>query len=52
VKACLAALCGEIDAETARGLFVAFAQKHDLVTVGTPAVVAARSRRNPDPHVQ
>lgn len=52
LKACQAALRGEIEAETARGLFVAFAQKHDLVTVGTPAVVAARSRSNTDPHVQ
>jgi len=52
LKACQAALRGEIEAETARGLFVAFAQKHDLVTVGAPAVVAARSRINTDPHVQ
>ncbi len=52
LKACQAALRGEIEAETARGLFVAFAQKHDLVTVGTPAVVAARSHRDKDPHVQ
>lgn len=29
--ACKAALAGEIEAETARGLFVAFAQRHDLL---------------------
>jgi len=52
LNACQAALRGEIEAETARGFFVGFAQKHDLVTVGTPAVVAARSRNNTDPHVQ
>ncbi|MBW9089707.1 DUF982 domain-containing protein [Rhizobium wenxiniae] len=52
LKACQAALRGEIEAETARGPFVAFAQKHDLVTVGTPAVVAARSHSDKDPHAQ
>ncbi len=31
LKACTAALRGEIEAETARGLFVAFAEKHDLL---------------------
>lgn len=30
LTACRAALSGEIEAETARGLFVAFARKHDL----------------------
>jgi len=31
INACRAALSGEIEAETARGLFVAFARKHDLL---------------------
>ena len=31
LKACSAALRGEIEAETARGLFTAFAEKHDLL---------------------
>lgn len=35
LKACGAALRGEIDAETARGLFVAFAEKHDLLAQQT-----------------
>lgn len=52
VKACQAALRGEIEAETARGFFVAFAQKHDLLSAATPAVVAGRLRRDSDPHVQ
>ncbi len=52
LKACQAALRGEIEAETARGLFVAFAQKHDLLAAETPQVVAARSRGDRDPHVQ
>ncbi|MBZ9606130.1 MULTISPECIES: DUF982 domain-containing protein [Phyllobacterium] len=31
LKACKAALCGDVEAETARGLFVAFARKHDAL---------------------
>ena len=30
-NACKAALAGEIEAETARGMFVAFARRHDLL---------------------
>ncbi len=52
VKACQAALRGEIEAATARGLFVAFAQKHELLAAEMPPVVAARSRGDRDPHVQ
>lgn len=52
LNACQAALRGEIEAETARGLFVAFAEKHELLTTETSAVVAARSRSDTDPHVQ
>lgn len=52
LNACQAALRGEIEAETARGLFVAFAEKHELLTTETPAFVAARSRSDTDPHVQ
>jgi hypothetical protein len=32
LKACGAVLRGEIDAETARGLFAAFAEKHVLIS--------------------
>lgn len=52
LKACQAALRGEIEAETARGLFVAFAQKHELLAPQTSAVVASRARSDRDPHVQ
>jgi hypothetical protein len=52
LKACEAALRGEIEAETARGLFAAFADKHDLLAPESNAIVAARSRRDRDPHVQ
>lgn len=31
IRACRAALAGEIDAETARGVFVAFARKKDIL---------------------
>jgi hypothetical protein len=31
IRACKAALTGEIDAETARGIFVAFARKKDIL---------------------
>jgi hypothetical protein len=31
MRACKAALTGEIDAETARGIFVAFARKKDIL---------------------
>jgi len=52
LKACQAALRGEIEAETARGLFAAFAAKHDLLAPETSAVAASRMRGDRDPHVQ
>ncbi|MVA27292.1 DUF982 domain-containing protein (plasmid) [Agrobacterium vitis] len=51
LKACSAALRGEIEAETARGLFAAFAEKHDLLAPETNAIAASRLRRDKDPHV-
>ncbi|MBA3039044.1 MAG: DUF982 domain-containing protein [Alphaproteobacteria bacterium] len=42
LKACGAALRGEIEAETARGLFAAFAEKHDLIAPEGAAAVASR----------
>ncbi|SFB50896.1 Protein of unknown function [Rhizobium sp. NFR07] len=52
LNACQAALRGEIEADTARGLFVAFAEKHELLSAETPLVLGARSRNDSDPHVQ
>jgi len=52
LKACQAALQGDIEAETARGLFAAFAAKHDLLAPEIPAVAASRARGDRDPHVQ
>ncbi|OJY64358.1 DUF982 domain-containing protein [Rhizobium sp. 60-20] len=52
LKACQAAFRGEIEAETARGLFKAFAEKHDLLAPETPAIAASHMRRDRDPHVQ
>ncbi|AVC47042.1 DUF982 domain-containing protein (plasmid) [Rhizobium leguminosarum] len=45
LKACSAALRGEIEAETARGLFAAFAGKHDLLTPEPDVIAASRLRR-------
>lgn len=52
LKACGAALLGEIEAETARGLFAAFAERHDLLAPETNVIVASRLRRDRDPHVR
>ncbi len=52
LKACGAALRGEIEAETARGLFAAFAEKHDLLAPETDIIAASRRRHDKDPHVR
>lgn len=52
LKACGAALRGEIEAETARGLFAAFADKHDLLAPETDIIVASRRSRDKYPHVR
>ncbi|KRB54963.1 hypothetical protein ASE04_29160 [Rhizobium sp. Root708] len=52
LKACSAALRGEIEAETARGLFAAFAEKHDLLAPEYNVTTASRLRRDRDPHVR
>jgi len=52
LKACRAALRGEIEAETARGLFAAFAEKHDLLAPETDVIAASGLRRDKDPHVR
>jgi hypothetical protein len=51
LRACSAALRGEIEAETARGLFAAFAEKHDLLAPETDVIAASPLRRDRDPHV-
>lgn len=52
LKACGAALRGEIEAETARGLFAAFAEKHDLLAPETDIIAASSRRHDKDPHVR
>jgi hypothetical protein len=52
LKACGAAIRGEVDAETARGLFVAFAEKHDLLVQDTSDRVASKVRLEQDSHVR
>lgn len=46
-----AALCGEIEADTARGLFTTFAEKQDLMAPKTSAAIVTRYR-NGDPHAR
>jgi len=43
---------GEIEAETARGLFAAFAEKHDLLAPEIGGLVASRRSHDKDPHVR
>jgi hypothetical protein len=52
LKACKAAINGEIDAQTARSVFVAFAERHDLLAPKIGSLIAQRNKRNSDPHVQ
>ncbi|CAN7669084.1 DUF982 domain-containing protein [Rhizobium sp. LjRoot30] len=52
LNACRAALQGEIEVETARGMFAAFAERHDLLAPDLDAVVATRHSRDRDPHVR
>lgn len=52
LKACGAALRGEIEAETARGLFAAFAEKHDLLAPDPEVIIASDGRHDKDPHVR
>lgn len=49
LKACGAALRGEIEPETARGLFAAFAEKHDLLAPRALITSASRSRGDCEP---
>ncbi|MCW8060716.1 DUF982 domain-containing protein [Agrobacterium tumefaciens] len=51
-KACKAAINGEIDTETARAVFVAFAERHDLLAPEIRSWVAHSSKRNSDPHIR
>jgi hypothetical protein len=50
VKACQAALAGEIETETARGLFIALAERHDLLAPDVKTIAAFRKRPGSDPH--
>lgn len=52
LKACSAALRGDIEAETARGLFAAFAEKHDLLAPDIDVIAASHRRRDKDPHIR
>ncbi|MBP1852834.1 DUF982 domain-containing protein [Rhizobium halophytocola] len=52
LKACKAALCGQIEAETARGLFVAFADKHDLLAPEMSGIAGSPNWCDPDTHAR
>lgn len=46
VKACRAAMAGEIDAETARGVFEAFARSKGILLNGPVAAAAMAAKRD------
>jgi hypothetical protein len=47
MRACKAALVGDVDPETARGVFMAFARKKDILMEGaTPSPLAAPTPRH------
>ncbi|MBB3234788.1 DUF982 domain-containing protein [Phyllobacterium endophyticum] len=47
LTACRAAFAGEIDAETARDAFVAFARKNDLLAPDVTAAIASNALKTP-----
>ena len=51
LTACKAALLGEIESETARGAFEAFARKHDLLAPESDYLVASAASQRNDPHI-
>ncbi|WP_338049405.1 DUF982 domain-containing protein [Rhizobium tubonense] len=52
LKACRAALKGEIETETVRGLFAAFADRHDMLAHNPGLVPAVGGRQNSGPHIR
>ncbi len=52
LNACRAALRGEVDAETARGLFVAFARRNDLLAPDADIAGASRTGYGETQHVE
>lgn len=52
LKACRAAINGDIDAQTARAVFLAFAERHDLLAPEIEDLVAKANTRNSDPHIR
>ena len=46
IRACRAALAGDIDVETARGVFTAFARKKDILVEDSTIPPAARDQRS------
>jgi hypothetical protein len=50
-NACLAALNGHIEAETARGLFAAFAERQEILAPDLDMLLAIRGRSSNEPHI-
>lgn len=42
LKGCLAAMCGDVETETARGIFASWAERHDILAPDVAAFVASR----------
>jgi hypothetical protein len=51
LNACRAALHGDVDPETARAVFAAFAEKHDLVAPQIDTILAGRQNHDSDPYI-
>ncbi|EJT01553.1 DUF982 domain-containing protein [Rhizobium sp. CCGE 510] len=52
LRACKAAIDCAIDPETARSVFVAFADRHDLLAPELGGIMAARNKQGSDPHLR
>jgi len=52
LKACKAAINGEIEAQTARAVFVAFAERHNLLAPEIGGLIVQNSKSNSDPHIR
>lgn len=49
LKACRAALAGEIEPETAKAVFVTFAKRHDLIAPPIDVLIARDNNSSNDP---
>jgi hypothetical protein len=52
LRACQAALVGEVEPETARSLFVVFAERHGVLAPEIDAAIASQATKGGGRHVQ